>query len=154
MSDEAAQLFAALRREEQAGTIRLELDLKRLSHIDSPVAIEAESNRWVYGGIVASGVVWWQLGAAAGIAVATASLGAYLTLGKRQLGRRIAGRVQDKALADIAVWRQLWRFGGVTLVAGERRCAAPAGNWMQLVRELSPDEPPAAPDRGTPVPGA
>jgi hypothetical protein len=129
------QLLAELRRLRQAGTVALELDHRRLAHIDSPVAVEAEGTRWVYLGIVAAGAGWWFLGIWAGLGVAAAALALYLTL-KADLRRRAARRIDERALADAGLWRRLWRFGGVTLEARDRRCAAPAGNWMQFVRDL------------------
>jgi hypothetical protein len=135
-----AGLFADLRRLHAAGALALELDHRRLSHIDSPVAVEAESNRIVYGGLVLTGLVWWFFGAWVGMAVAAACLLFYLTFGKADVRRRTARRVEERALADLAAWRKLWRFGGVVLVArhDRRRCAAPQDNWMQFVRELGP----------------
>lgn len=130
------QLLAELRRLRQAGTVALELDHRRLAHIDSPVAVEAEGNRWVYLGIVAAGSGWWFLGIWAGLGVAAAALALYLTLVKADLRRRAARRIDHRALADAALWRRLWRFGGMTLAAEGRRCAAPEGNWMQFVRDL------------------
>jgi hypothetical protein len=130
------QLLSKLRAFRQAGRLALELDHRRLAHIDSPVAVEAESTRFVYGGLALSAAAWWFLGTEAGLAVAALSLAAYLTLGKADVRRRTARRVEERALGDIALWRRLWRFGGVVLAAGDRRCAAPDGNWMQFVREL------------------
>jgi hypothetical protein len=131
-------LLAELRRLHAAGELALELDHRRLSHIDSPVAIEAESNRLVYAGLVLSGAAWWFFGAALGVAAASVCLLCYLTLGKADIRRRTARRVEQRALTDVAVWRKLWRFGGVALVErhDRRRCAAPEDNWMQFIREL------------------
>ena len=129
-------LLAELRRLREAGKVALELDHRRLAHIDSPVAVEAESNRWVYVGIVAAGAAWWFLGTGAGLAVAAVAVALYLPLVKADLRRRAARRIDERALAEAAVWRKLWRFGGVTLSADGRRCAAPDGNWMQFVRDL------------------
>jgi hypothetical protein len=133
-TDEA--LLTALRHLREAGRLTLELDQRRLAHIDSPVSVEAESNRWVYAGLALAAASGWFAGFWAGLGVALLVLAAYLTLGKADIRRRTARRIEERALLDVALWRRLWRFGGVTLVAGDRRCTAPGGNWMQFVREL------------------
>jgi hypothetical protein len=138
MSEPGEQdLFRELRRLVARGTLRLELDLARLDHIDSPVAIEADSNIWVYGLIAVCAAVFWQEGALPGVAASAVSLLLYSTAGRSYVRRRLIRRVHERGLGDGEVWRRLWRFGGVTLVAeGAERCAAPHGNWMALVRRL------------------
>lgn len=139
MSDKSAEdLFRDLRRLVARGALRLELDFARLDHIDSPVAVEADSNIWVYALIVVCAVVFWRVGTWPGIAAVAVSLALYLTAGRRYVRRRLASRVHERALADGDVWRRLWRFGGVALIDdGGARCAAPDGNWMALVRRLA-----------------
>ncbi len=138
MSEASAEdLFRELRRLVACGTVRLELDLARLEHIDSPVVVEADSNIWVYTLLAVCAVVFWRAGPWPGVAAIVASLALYLTAGRRYVRRRLIRRVHERALGDGEVWRRLWRFGGVTLVAGGAgRCIAPAGNWMALVRHL------------------
>jgi len=143
------QLLSELRRLRNAARLSLELDHRRLAHIDSPVVVEAESTRLVYFGVAASAAAWWFYGAAAGLAAAAACLALYLTLGRADLRRRIARRVEEQALGDIRLWRRLWRFGGVSLNGDGRRCAAPDGNWMQFVRELRASSAAAGRGRGT-----
>ena len=135
--ESAEQLFTALRRLHAAGKVSLRLDYKKLTHLDSPVGSEADGNIWAYGGLAIAIAAWWFRGwpAAAGVAVAGVLI--YFTFGRWYMHRRIRRRVEDKALADLAAWRKLWKFGGVVLVSdtGEK-CAAPHGNWMALVRNL------------------
>jgi hypothetical protein len=134
------ELFRELRQLVAHGKLRLELDLTRLDHIDSPVAVEADSNIWVYGLIAICAAVFWKEGALPGIAAITVSLLLYLTAGRRYVRQRLIRRVHERALGDSEVWRRLWRFGGVTLVEeGAERCTAPHGNWMGLVRRLLAD---------------
>jgi hypothetical protein len=140
MADEgetAAGLLGELQRRHAGGELLLELDYRRLSQLDSPVAIEAESNRLVYAGLALAAGGWWFFGAAAGLAIALLGLLGYLTLGKADIRRRTARRVHERALDDVVLWRKLWRFGGIALVEPyeHRRCAAPEDNWMQFVRE-------------------
>ena len=144
MSEPSARdLFRELCRLVASGTLRLELDLARLDHIDSPVAVEADSNIWVYGLIAVCAVVFWREGMLPGVAAVAASLVLYSTAGRTYVRRRLIRRVHERALGDDEVWRRLWRFGGVTLVESEsaedptERCTAPQGNWMALVRRLA-----------------
>jgi len=134
----ANDLFREMRRLIEHGKLRLELDLARLDHIDSPVAVEADSNIWVYGLIAVCAVAFWLGGTGPGIAAIAISLVLYFTVARAYVRRRLIRRVHERALGDGEVWRRLWRFGGVTLV-GDRdaRCAAPEGNWMALVRTLA-----------------
>jgi len=140
MSDASAdELFRDLRLLIERGDLRLELDLVRLDHIDSPVAVEADSNVWVYGLILVCVAAFWQGGTWPGVAAIGMSLLLYFTVARAYVRRRLSRRVHERALGDGGVWRRLWRFGGVTLVGlGAARCVAPDGNWMALVRSLAP----------------
>jgi hypothetical protein len=145
----ADDLFRELRALLARGTLRLELDLARLDHIDSPVAVEADSNIWVYGSIAVCAIIFWQGGTYPGVAAVAVSLALYFTVARRYVRRRLIRRVHERALGDGETWRRLWRFGGVTLVQegpgadgsedGDGRCAAPQGNWMALVRRHAAD---------------
>ncbi|MBU6508401.1 MAG: hypothetical protein KGQ82_12980 [Alphaproteobacteria bacterium] len=137
-SEETAEkLFSALHRLCTDGKLLLRLDYKKLTHLDSPVGSEADGNIWAYGGLALVVAAWWFGGWQVAVGVAIAGVLIYFTLGRWYMHRRIRRRVEDKALADLALWRKLWKFGGVTLVSdtGEK-CAAPHGNWMALVRNL------------------
>jgi hypothetical protein len=109
--------------------------MRRLDHIDSPFAVEADSNIWVYGAIPICAVVFWRLGLWPGVGAVALALALYFTLGRAYVRRRLA---RQRALKESALWRRLWRFGGMMLVdatSGEgERCVAPEGNWMALVR--------------------
>jgi len=137
----AEELFRGLCRLLERGTVRLELDFARLDHFDSPVAVEADSNIWVYGLIAICIAVFARAGAWPGIAAIGVSLAIYYSAGRIYVRRRLARRVREQSLGDSRLWRQLWQFGGVSLVldvpgAGQR-CTAPDGNWMALVREAA-----------------
>jgi hypothetical protein len=138
----ARDLFLRLRSLIDGGVIGLELDLKRLDHMDSPVGVEADSNLWIYPGIVATGLAFWFIGPYGGVAVAVAALALFLTAGRAYVRRRLVRRVHQRALQELEIWRKLWRFGGVRLVphggrAGPAQpCVAPEGNWMALVRTI------------------
>jgi hypothetical protein len=137
----AAELLRGLRGLVESGRIRIELDFRRLDHMDSPVGVEADSNIWVYAAIPLCGLVFWQLGLWPGVAAVAVCLAVYFTVGRAYVHRRLTRRVYGEALKDSELWRKLWRFGGVALVIGEggaaTRCAAPEGNWMALVRRLA-----------------
>lgn len=136
----AADLLRELRGLVERGEVRIELDFRRLDHMDSPVGVEADSNVWVYAAIPVCGLVFWQFGVWPGAAAVAASLALYFTLGRTYVRSRLTRRVHERALQDSDLWRRLWRFGGVVLVDGKagggeaQRCAAPEGNWMALVR--------------------
>ena len=139
--DEASdvELLRALRLLIEKGALSLELDLRRLDHIDCPVAVEADSNIWVYGAIPICALVFWRLGLWPGVGAVALALALYFTLGRAYVRRRLVRRVHERALQESALWRRLWRFGGLTLIDaapgdGERCCVAPEGNWMALVR--------------------
>jgi len=135
--DDAEALFAALGRLARGGQISMRLDYKKLEQMDSPVGFEADSNVWVYGGIALALAALWFGGWQPAAAVAVLGIAVYLTLGRAYVRRRIQRRVENQALARLELWRRLWKFGGVTLVlpSGED-CAAPAGNWMALMRRI------------------
>jgi hypothetical protein len=135
---EAAELLAALRRLAGERKIDIEVDPRRLNHIDSPVASEADGNIWVYGAVgIAALLLWWK-GPVPAVAVLAVGALLYLTLGRAYIYRRIERRVREKALNDLEVWRKLWRFPGLRLkrmgTPGIADCASPEGNWMAFVR--------------------
>jgi hypothetical protein len=137
----AEALLAALRRLEGEGRLVLRIEPGLLTHMDSPVASEADGNIWVYGFLAAAGALWLWRGAVPGLVAFGVGLAVYLTLGRRYMHRRIERRVREQALASLDTWRKLWRFRGLTLSARDRPgladCASPDGNWMGFVRELS-----------------
>jgi hypothetical protein len=83
------ELFRELRALLARGKLRLELDLARLDHIDSPVAVEADSNIWVYGAIAVCAAAFWQGGTYPGIAAIAISLALYFTVARRYVRRRL-----------------------------------------------------------------
>jgi len=132
-----AELLSALRASLRAGRVELRLDARRLDSQDSPVSVQAESTRWLYALVVASGAAWSWGGHAAGLAAGAASVACWYLWVRPDVARRISRRVEDVALDDAATWRRLWRHGGVALrIAGAVACVAPDGNWMQFVRDL------------------
>jgi hypothetical protein len=136
-----ADLLRVLRGLVENGKIRIELDFRRLDHMDSPVGVEADSNIWVYAALPLCALVFWQLGMWPGAAAVAVCLALYFTVGRAYVHRRLTRRIYEGALKDSDLWRKLWRFGGIALVSGEdgaaARCAAPEGNWMALVRTLA-----------------
>lgn len=136
--ESADELLAALRRLATAQEVEIRIEPKRLNHMDSPVAVEADSNVWAYGFLAAAALVGWRWGLAAGAATLTFGVLVYLTLGRIYVHRRIVRRVRQDALEDVVKWRKLWRFSGLTLVAADQpgiaACASPQGNWMAFVR--------------------
>lgn len=146
MSDDQGEtslgLFRALQRLCSEGRVALSYDYARLHHIDCPVALEADGNRIAYAVLAASGLALWLRGWWAALATLAAGAALYLTIGRRFVQRRIRHRVEARALAELALWQRLWRFGGIGLVPsdGGDACKAPDGNWMALVRRLGGTE--------------
>lgn len=128
-------LLAALRRLIAEGEVDLEIDAGKLGHMDSPVAVQAEANRWLVLLVAACGAAFWFAGWAGGGGAVALSVAVWFAYVRRALHRRIERRVHAQALDDVQTWRRLWRFGGMRLLAGGAVCAAPDGNWMQFVRE-------------------
>jgi len=138
-ADSADNLYRALRRHIAAGDLTIRCDFRRLRHMDSPVAVEAESTRWAYAVVAATLFALWRLGWTAALAVAAAGVALYYTAGSAHVRRNIRRRIEARSLTSLDDWQRLWRFGGVALVMREgRTCEAPQGNWMALVRELRP----------------
>jgi hypothetical protein len=138
--DEADVALQELRRLHQAGAVAIRIDDKRLRHMDSPVVVEADSVRWLYGIVVLAALAWFGLGLYAGVGVAAVGALAYATLVRRIVHRKLERRVETVAMADTSAWRKLWRFGGVALVANGQqgaRCEAPKDNWMTFVNGLA-----------------
>jgi hypothetical protein len=135
---EAAELLAALRRLAGERKIDIEVDPRRLNHIDSPVASEADGNIWVYAAVGLAALLLWWKGLVPAVAVLAVGALLYLTFGRAYIHRRIERRVREKALNDLEVWRKLWRFPGLGLKAagdpGVADCHSPEGNWMAFVR--------------------
>ncbi len=139
--ESAGELLAALRRRLAEGNVELLVEPQRLNHIDSPVAVEADGNIWAYAAVFIAALLWWRWGMVSGLAALALGVVVYLTLGRAYVHRRIERRVRRDALGDLENWRKLWRFGGLTLVAKDRRdlvpCASPDGNWMAFTRALA-----------------
>jgi len=118
-----------------AGRVTVGLDYKRLNHVDSPICVEADSNRWIYG------IMALTLGAGFGIAwpagLAAMALGVviYFVFGRDWIRRRMAARFHILALEDIAAFKKLWRLHGVTLAPASRAtlCRSPNGDWRRFV---------------------
>lgn len=136
--ESAETLLAALRRLDGEGRVEIRIEPRHLSHIDSPVASEADGNVWVYGGLALAAALFFWRGLVPGLAALALGVAVYLTFGRAYMHRRIERRVREKALASVETWRKLWRFRGLTLAARDRPgladCASPEGNWMAFVR--------------------
>ena len=132
---EDTDLLEMLRSAEADGRVTIGLDPRKLDDVDSPISIQAESTRWIYGLMAAALFVWWLGGAYAGIGAIAAGALIYATLGRRQVERNIRRRFYSLAITDIGVWRKLWRLEGITLSLDSSReaCASPDGNWQRFV---------------------
>jgi hypothetical protein len=134
--DSAGDLLAALRRLIADGKVELAVEPKRLNHIGSPVAVEADGNIWAYGFLALATLAYFLSGVVAAGVCLVLGVAAYLTLGRAYVHRRIERRVRGAALGDLETWRKAWRFAGLTLRRADGTlCASPDGNWMAFVRE-------------------
>jgi hypothetical protein len=132
------ELLATLRAMIERGEVQLELDAAKLDHMDSPVSVQADSTRWFAILFVTCGAAFWFGGWIAGTAALAASIALWFAWVRPGTHRGIQARVRGVAMDDTQLWRKLWRFGGVRLVAANASCAAPNDNWMQFVRDRSP----------------
>lgn len=131
-----AGLLRRLRGMVEDGTVRIEIDMRRHEHIDSPVIVEADSNRWIYGSLLLCGAAFRLGGPVIGAGTAALCLALYFGAGRPHIRRKLSRRVHRSALADVELWRRLWKFGGIALLsASGGRCAAPKGSWMEFVRK-------------------
>jgi hypothetical protein len=136
--DSAVELFRRLRRLLAEGRIALNYDFRRLQHMDCPVGSEADGNLWAYAIFGATALALWRGGWWAALVAGAAGIALYGSAGRAYVRRRIRRRIDERALGSLEMWQKLWRFGGIGLVAGGEACAAPQGNWMELVRSIPP----------------
>ncbi len=128
-------LLGLLRDAISAGRVSVVLDYQRLNHVDSPICVEADSNRWIYGIMALGGVAGFAVDWSAGVAAVALGVGLYFALGRGWVRRRMAARFHDGALDDIAAFKKLWRLHGVTLGLVSRAvlCRSPGGDWRRFV---------------------
>ncbi len=132
---EDTDLLDELRAALEDGRVAIRLDLKKLDHMDSPIAVQAESGIWIFGLIVVAGLIWWFAGTAAAIGAVVAGAIAYATVGRRTVERKMRRRLFEVAIKNIEPWRKLWRLQGITLEWTESGdvCSSPDGNWVRFV---------------------
>jgi hypothetical protein len=128
-------LFVLLKEAIAAGRVAVGLDYGRLNHVDSPICVEADVNRWVYGIMAATlgvglGIAWLAGLAAMGLGVVL-----YFVLGRDWIRRRMNARFYAGTLDDISAFKKLWRLHGVTLglVSRATLCRSPDGDWRRFV---------------------
>jgi hypothetical protein len=117
---EDTDLLEILRSAETDGRVTIGLDPRKLDDVDSPISVQADSTRWIYGLMAAALLVWWLGGATAGAGAIAAAAFIYATIGRRQVERNIRRRFYSGGIWDIRTWRKLWRFEGITLTCNPR----------------------------------
>jgi hypothetical protein len=124
-----------------AGRVGVEIDLARLDSMDSPVVMQSDMAKWFVLLVVAGAAGFWFGGIWVGLGVTVMGVAVYQAVGRPYHRRHLTQRVRDVALGEDALWRQLWRFGGVTLVsldpAQPGRCVAPEDDWIAFTRNLA-----------------
>ena len=128
-------LFALLKEAITTGRATVGLDYGRLNHVDSPICVEADANRWIYGIMAATLGAGFGLAWHAGLAALAVGVVAYFALGRGWIRRRMTARFHGQALDDIAIFKKLWRLNGVTiaLVSRASLCRSPDGDWRRFV---------------------
>lgn len=126
-------LLRTLARAVRDGRVTVTLDLKRLLHTDSPIAVQAEHTRWLYGVTAAAVVAGLAWGWRPGLAALVAGVIVYFAVGRPWMHRRMRGRFLDSVLNDLAAFKKLWRLRGVTLKVGDTVCESPGGDWRRFV---------------------
>ena len=128
-------LFARLGRAIATGQVSAELDLESLANMDSPICIEAEKNRWIYGIMAAVIGLGFAFGWPYGVAAGALGLALYLGFGRGRIRRRMTARFFDQTLERISDFKKLWRLSGVTLIhaADAAVCRSPDEDWRRFV---------------------
>ncbi len=132
---EDSDLLEMLRAAEADGRVTIGLDTRKLDDVDSPISVQAESTRWIYGLMAGVLATFWFGGATAGIGAIAAGALIYATIGRKQVERNVRRRFYSGGLWDIRTWRKLWRLEGITLSSDSSGevCASPDGNWQRFV---------------------
>lgn len=128
-------LLRALRAAVADGRVSVDLDCRRLRHTDSPIAVEADHNRWLYGVLALGVAVGFGLGWKWGVAALVPGVAAYWTVGRPWIHRRMRARFLDTTLDMLVDFKKLWHLHGVTLrlEADGTACASPDGDWRRFV---------------------
>lgn len=127
--------------------VHVALDYKRLLHTDSPIAMQADHNRWLYG-IAAAALtvgIGWDL--IRGLVALALGIMFYVAHGRPWMRRRMRERFYTYTLKSTDDFKQLWHLRGVVLQdIGGNVCASPDGDWRRFVLDhvMTPDAPPPA----------
>lgn len=142
-----------MREAVSAGHIRATLDYAKLEHVDSPISVQADSNRWIYGLIVVVSAAAWFGGMWWGIGAATLGAAGWFGIGKRWHRQRMERRFYDLSLQHSEEWKKLWRMPGVTLIDTRTgaECVSPAGNWRGFVGTASQAAAPPTAGEASPI---
>lgn len=124
-----------LREALQSGALTVSLDLGKLEHIDSPISVQADSNRWIYSLIVIVGAAAWFGGTWWAVGAAGAGAAAWFAFGRRWHRSRMEQRFHQVTLHNLEDWKKLWRMPGVVLTDARTgdQSQSPSGNWRALV---------------------
>jgi hypothetical protein len=130
-------IFRRLTAAHRDGKIAIDIDRKTIGHPHCPVAGDAYFTRVLYAGMVIAGLAFWLVHYAIAVAIVAGMVALYFAALRRWIDRKTKGYVIDKITNDLALWKKLWNFGGVTLTAASASdatsCRAPKDNWKNFV---------------------
>ena len=146
-----SDLFNALAVAIREGCVIVDLDCRKLRHIDSPIAVEADYNRWIYAIAVIAAAAGFLVDWMVGLGVLAVGVVAYFAKGRPWIEARMRERFRSQILHDIKLFKKLWNLKGVTLTlaataagtdAAFVACASPDGNWRRFVLDhVTPPAP-------------
>lgn len=132
-------LLDALLDAVEAGTMKLAIDRRVITHPHSPLSVSALETQFALAGAVVAIVAMIFLGWEIGAGVVAVLVAFYWSFLRGWLNRRM-NRLAIRAFRDnVETWRKTWAFGGLALTpaAGGETCVAPDGSWRSLAQAMS-----------------
>ncbi len=129
------RLVAAYRR----GEVAIDIDAASLGHPHCPLSARVYSTRAFYIIVAVVGLSFAAFGYEVAIGVAVGSLLLYWIVGRRLVHRKMRAFACAQITGNFELWRNMWRFGGITLsrstANGPVNCRAPDESWRSFARD-------------------
>jgi tetratricopeptide (TPR) repeat protein len=131
-------LIATLAEALASGALTLDLDVKKLSHPDSPIGRQTDTNQVLAATVALILALLWLAPFVVSAPLALGIMIAYTMLMPRYLAKKLRHRIASDALAAIDLWEKLWRYGGLRMLTPNAgpQAAAPGDDWRAFVRLL------------------